>query len=314
MKILKHIHIILAIVLSTSSAGYGQYMKTGYITVKGGNVWYKIIGNSHKTPIVMLHGGPASASFYLWPLQPLGKDRPVIMFDQLGCGHSDELYDTTLMTIESYVEQTHTLLDSLNIKEFYLYGHSWGTMLGIDYYLKYPEGVKGLILASPCLDTKRWSSDADTLIARLPENYAQILNAFKNNKQVDPKDMGSAMKAYFDTYYILFPMNDNDFDTIAPIDGSHIYEYMWGVNEFTPQGLLKNYDRTKELSQVMVPTLYLSGEFDAVRQSTMLYYQQCTPGSYLEIIPKAGHLTMRDNPEENIRIILEFIRIIEQKP
>lgn len=313
MRIYLRLYMVLAILLLTSLAGTPQYMKTGFIEVDGGKIWYKILGNSDKTPIVMLHGGPASASFYLWPLEPLSNNRPIILFDQLGCGHSDELYDTTLMTVESYVEQTHTLLEKLNIKEFYLYGHSWGTMLGVDYFLTYPEGVKGLILASPCLDTHLWSSDADTLIANLPENFAHVLNAFKNNQNVNPADMGPAMRAYFDTHYIRFPMTENDFDTVAPIDGSHIYEYMWGVNEFTPQGILKDYSRLSYLDRINVPTLYISGEFDAVRPSTMKYYQKCTPNSQLVIIPNAGHLTMRDNPKMNIEKIEEFLKRIEEQ-
>ena len=31
---------------------------------------------------------------------------------------------------------------------FYLYGHSWGGLLGIEYALKYPQHLKGLVVSN----------------------------------------------------------------------------------------------------------------------------------------------------------------------
>src|SRR5258705_10856193 len=58
----------------------------GYINVDGGKVWYRVTGTGDKTPILVLHGGPGIPSYYLKPLEALGKDRQVVFFDQLGCG------------------------------------------------------------------------------------------------------------------------------------------------------------------------------------------------------------------------------------
>ena len=56
----------------------------GYTEVKGGKIWYRIVGESDKTPLILVHGGPGFPSYYLNPLKELGKDRPVIFYDQLG--------------------------------------------------------------------------------------------------------------------------------------------------------------------------------------------------------------------------------------
>jgi proline iminopeptidase len=101
----------------------------GFINVKGGKVWYRIVGEGKKTPILMLHGGPGIPSYYLKPLAELSKDRPVIFFDQLGCGKSDKITDTTLMTIDNYVAELGEVINHLGLKVFYLYGQSWGTMI-----------------------------------------------------------------------------------------------------------------------------------------------------------------------------------------
>jgi len=147
----------------------------GFVDVKGGKIWYRVTGQGRQTPILMLHGGPGTPSYYLNPLSPLGKDRKVITFDQLGCGRSDAISDTTLMTIDNFVDQVNTLLSALQIGKVHLYGHSWGTMLGVDYYLKYPQKIKSLILASPCLSVHMWVRDADSLISTLPDSV-QILS------------------------------------------------------------------------------------------------------------------------------------------
>ena len=98
--------------------------KEGFIEVKGGKIWYRIDGEGDKTPVLLLHGGPGSSSFYLEPLKELSQDRPVIFLDQLGCGRSTRITDTTLMTIEKNVEQLEQVRKALRLDKFYLYGHS----------------------------------------------------------------------------------------------------------------------------------------------------------------------------------------------
>lgn len=102
----------------------------GFITVEGGQVWYKIIrSEKKKTPVLLLHGGPGFPSDYLKPLQALASDRPVIFYDQLGCGRSDKPDDTTLWRLNRYVKELATLRSVLNLDSIHLFAHSWGTML-----------------------------------------------------------------------------------------------------------------------------------------------------------------------------------------
>jgi proline iminopeptidase len=274
-------------------------------------LYFEQCGNPDGKPVVMLHGGPGTPSYYFNPLLELGKDRPVITFDQLGCGRSDRITDTTMMTIDSYVEQTRKLLDHLGVKEFYLYGHSWGTMLGTDYYLKYKDGVKGLILASPCLSSKLWVSDADTLISTLPDSVSIILrNDIKGIKQ-DSAKLKRAIQSYTDNFYLRRTPISADIDSINSQAGTNVYQYMWGSSEFFALGTLKNYDRTNDLGKIEVPTLYTTGEFDSARPSTVNYYRSLTPNSQLIIISNAGHFTMQDNPNENIKAISDFLNGLE---
>lgn len=285
--------------------------KEGFITVKGGKVWYKIVGEGVKTPILLLHGGPGVPSFYLNPLTALGKDRPVIFLDQLGCGRSDKITDTTLMTVENFVDQIKQIKDSLGIKDFYLYGQSWGTMLGTDYYLKYPDGIKAIIFSSPAISIPMWLQDADTLISTLPDSIQNAIRTNEQNKTYDSPDYQNAILVYYQHFLARKLPWSSDIDSAFMLMGANVYNFMGGPSEFTMTGTLKDYDRTNRLNEIKVPTLFITGEFDEARPSTVKYYQSLVPGAQFELIENAGHLTMQDNPDKNLKIITDFINSIE---
>ena len=69
----------------------------GYVEVPGGRVWYQIAGAGRPgVPVLCLHGGPGMPHDYLEPLADLAASRPVIFYDQLGCGRSDRPDDDSL--------------------------------------------------------------------------------------------------------------------------------------------------------------------------------------------------------------------------
>jgi proline iminopeptidase len=284
----------------------------GFIPVNGGKVWYQVIGSGPKTPIILLHGGPGIPHYYLKPLAALSADRPIIFFDQLGCGKSDRITDTSLLTIENYVKQLAQVVKHFNLKEYYLYGNSWGSMLGVEYYLNHPDGVKGLILSGPALSTARWIQDADTLLATLPVETQQVIRTNEANNTTDAPTYQEAVMAYYDLYLTRKKPMSADMDSTFAQIGMNVYQHMWGPSEFTATGNLKNYDRTEALKQIRVPTLFISGEFDEARPATVQYYTDQIPGARHALIQGSAHLTMQDAPEQELKAITNFLTDIEK--
>lgn len=280
----------------------------GFIDVTDGKVWYKIVGEGNNTPLILLHGGPGFTSYYLNPMDELSKERPVIFFDQLGCGRSDREIDTTLMTIEAYVEQLEALRISLGVKEFYLYGHSWGSMLGMDYYMKYPTNIKALIMASPVLSASKWLEDAEKLIATLPDSLQKTLNT---SEDYGSPEYEHAVNVYWENYVIRKTPWDANIDSTMNGVNLNVYNYMWGPSEFMITGTLAGYDRTNSLSQIKVPTLYICGAYDEAQPSTLNYFQSLTPGSKIAVIEDAAHVTMHDNPDQNNKVIANFLKELD---
>jgi len=286
---------------------------SGFVDVDGGKIWYNVVGTGDKTPILVLHGGPGIPSYYLKPLAKLGDERQIIFYDQLGCGHSDRIRDTSLMTIEHYKKELGTLIHHLGLHKFYLFGQSWGTMLGTDYYLEHPHGIEALMLSSPALSIKKWMHDADILIGTLPDSIQQAIRINEEQKTYDNPSYQYAVQLYYEGFVARKLPWSADLDSCFAQMGDNVYMYMGGPSEFSITGELKNYDRTDQLGKINVPTLFIAGEFDEARPATVQYYQSLVHGAKFVMIKGAGHLTMQDEPEQSNQVVRDFLNDIEKK-
>lgn len=279
----------------------------GFVEVIGGKIWYEVYGSGPKAPVLLLHGGPGGTSFGFEPLKEMGYDGPIIFWDQLGSGRSDALTDTTLMTIENYVDQVERLREHLGLKDFVLYGHSWGTMLGMDYYMSHPGEVKAIIFSSPLFSTDLWISDADTLIATLPDSVQQVIRYHESIGEYEHPDYQEATKLYYSLYVTRKEQPVVDRSHLDLVSGTNVYLYMWGPSEFTSTGTLRNYDRLEYLPQINVPVLLITGEYDEARPSTVKYYHSLVPSSQFAVISEAAHSTLNDNKEVTLKVIRDFL-------
>lgn len=284
----------------------------GYIQVDGGKIWYEICGEGNNPPLLLLHGGPGAPSYYLEPMKALGKERKLILYHQLGCGKSDRITDTSLMTVKHYVEELRTLVKHFKIKEFYLYGQSWGAMLAMEYYMKYPKGIKALIFSSPCLSTPIWLADAAKLIGRLPEDVQETFRVNEEAKTYDNPDYAQAVQVYYNRFVAIKQPWSAEIERTFSETGSN-YQYMWGPSEFNATGELAGFDRTSELAGIKVPTLFVCGEFDEATPASVEIFKNRVPGAQLAVIAGAAHLTMQDQPEQNNKVISDFLNSLQTK-
>jgi len=300
--------VFAAIFLAACSTGSGFAEREGFIEVTGGKVWYRIVGSGDETPVILLHGGPGSSSDYLRPLEKLAVDRPVIFYDQLGCGRSDHPNDRNLWRIERFVEELSQVRSALKLKEVHLYGHSWGTMLAVDYMLTKPSGVKSLILASPCLSVKRWVEDAHALILQMSLQIRQVIRHHEREGTTDSKEYERAVGEYLKRHLCRLdpwpPALLQAFDMSNP----QIYGIMWGPSEFHPTGNLKTYERVSRLREIRVPTFFTAGRYDEATPEATAWYRSHVPDSSLQIFEKSAHLPMFEEPETYLESIREFLK------
>lgn len=116
-------------------------VETGRVRVEHGMLWYKVVNaDSSKPTLVVLHGGPQVPSDYLFELECLG--RPVLFYDQLGCGRSDVGADHSVASSLRDLREVLTLVD-----RHHLFGHSWGGSLAFEHASRH-DGALSLTLSS----------------------------------------------------------------------------------------------------------------------------------------------------------------------
>ncbi len=93
-------------------------------------------------PLLLLHGGPGSGHDYLEPLAGLAESRTVVLYDQLGCGRSDQPDDQSLWHIERFVREVDTVRAAIGLDRVHILGQSWGGWLAIEYMLSAPQASK----------------------------------------------------------------------------------------------------------------------------------------------------------------------------
>lgn len=283
----------------------------GYVEVTGGKVWYRIVGSGSATPLLLLHGGPGASSSYFQPLEVLSDDRPIIFYDQLGSGNSDRPSNSNLWRIERFVEELKQLREALNLKQVHILGHSWGTMLAVDYMLTQPKGVVSLVLASPCLSIPKWIEDANKYKSELPKETQEILKRHEAANTTDSEEYLNATMVFYKRHICRLDPWPAELEKAFSEMNMDAYGTMWGPSEFHATGTLKNYDRTNQLSKISAPTLFTAGQYDEATPEATAWYKSLVPDSKIEIFNDASHMTMMEKPDQFIGAIRTFLESVE---
>jgi proline iminopeptidase len=280
------------------------------LAVPGGQLWYKVSGTGTGTPVILLHGGPGFSSFYLKPLEVLGDDRKVVRYDQLGGGKSDKITDTAMFNIAHFVSELDSLRGHLGYDKVHIVGHSWGTILGLEYYRAHPEHVASLTLASAALDIPAWEKNARQLVTTISDSSQRAIKAGEAAKKYDSPAYKAAIEEFYGKYVWRRPVQA-DLDSTFSTMNEGIYNYMQGPSEFTITGTLKQYNATPFLKSVKVPTLFTVGEFDEAHPPTIKKQAAMTPGAKVAVIPGAAHMVTWDAPDETQRVVRGFLRSVD---
>jgi proline iminopeptidase len=283
----------------------------GFIEVPGGRVWYEIAGSESAIPLLLLHGGPGAPSRYLDPLRALADERPVVLYDQLGGGKSDRPEDQTLWTVDRFVKELQAVRDALGLDEVHLFGHSWGTMLAVEYMLTEPQGVESLILASPALDIPRWLRDTNRLKSQLPEEVQEAIDRHEQAGTTDSEEYQAATMEFYRRHLCRSDPWPVELEEAFANFGWDVYTTMWGPSEFHATGSLADFDVTDRLGRITVPTLFTAGRYDEATPETTAWFQSLVPGSAIEIFEESAHMTMLDEPQRYVRALRDFLREVE---
>lgn len=283
---------------------------------RGHQTWYRITGDlgSGLTPLVVVHGGPGASHDYTLAMADLAGDgRPVVHYDQLGCGRSTHLPDAdpSSWTVQLYVDELAALVDHLGIgARFHLLGQSWGGMLSPEYVLAHPLGVRSLTICDSPASMSLWLEAADRLRAELPPKVqATLLRHEQAGTTSDPEYI-EAEKVFYDRHVCRVVPNPSEvtasFEQIAA--DPTVYHAMNGPSEFHVIGSLLGWSVVERLSAITAPTLVVAGEFDEAQPEVWAPFVELIPGARSHVFAGASHLPHVEAPQEFLDVVGAFLR------
>ncbi|MGE8203881.1 proline iminopeptidase-family hydrolase [Heyndrickxia sp. NPDC080065] len=286
-------------------------MIEGYIPVTGGKIYYKKVGEGKKAPIILLHGGPGGTHVSMMNLERLSDERTVIFYDQLGSGRSDRPTDKSLWHVDRFVEELGQIREALELDQFHILGHSWGTMLAASYLLTKPEGVKSVIFSSPCLSAPQWARDQEEHRKELPQDIQDILATCENEGKTNSEEYKEAMKVFYKRFVNRMDKKPEELNSEFAKGNEVVYETMWGPSEFYTTGNLKMFDVMKRLHEIQLPALFTCGRYDEAAPKTVESHSRLIQGAEFHVFENSAHQGFLEEPEEYVRVIREFLTRVE---
>ena len=283
--------------------------ESGHIAAPGGKIWYRRVGSGPRTPLLLLHGGPGAGHDYLLPMAELAQDRPVIFYDQLGCGRSDAPEADAPYHLPRFVAEVDAVRHALNLERIVLFGHSWGSMLALEYLIAgHGRGVEKLILAGALASVPQTIAGMHRLLDALPGHAGARLRALDAAGQQSSPEYVLLVTMFYERHVCRrLPWPPEFQQSGKNLEKSPAYRIMNGPNEFTIVGNIKDWERRPDLGRVRLPTLITTGEFDEVTRDCHETIRDGVEGSRLIVLPGCSHMTMLEQPEAYNGIVRDFM-------
>lgn len=273
----------------------------------GHQVYYEESGNKDGIPVLFVHGGPGAgcASSHRQFFDP--SQYRIILFDQRGCGRSTPHAELKSNTTDHLVADMEKIRSELGIKQWLLFGGSWGSTLSLVYAQSHPDRVLGLILRGIFLCRPaevRWfyQEGANKIfpdhwqhfVHPIPENEHDDLLTAHYQRLTGDDDIArmasaKAWSVWEGRCSTLLPKRSVlDFfsNPHTALSLARIETHFFMNNSFLePNQILANTEKLKD-----IPGIIVQGRYDVVCPMESAWeLNRAWPDSILEIIPDAGH-------------------------
>ncbi|WP_434347402.1 proline iminopeptidase-family hydrolase [Myxococcus virescens] len=290
-----------------------QGAATGRCPVEGGEIWYEVLNASAvRPPLLVVHGGPGTPHGYLRSLAALVPEHPVIVYDQLGCGRSDQPKDASLWRLERFVAELEALVRRLRLDAFHLLAHSAGTMLACDYALANPRTLLSLTMLSPVLSARQHQLEMKQLLERLPADVSSHLMMALNGGTVASIDYLEATLHFSEQYMCRMSPWPDALMEVSSHTNASVRDSLWGKTEFRITGSLRDYERLDRLPSLTVPSLLICGQHDFTTPRLCRRYSEAMANAELVVIDNASHMAHLEQPRRFANVLNPFLQRVEK--
>jgi proline iminopeptidase len=306
---------------TTTGIKIGQVQMVTIETPKGKfKVWTKRYGNNPKIKLLLLNGGPGMSHEYFECMESFLPKEGIefIYYDQLGTGYSENPNDTTMWDLPRYVEEVEQVRKALKLdnSNFYLLGHSWGGILGMQYALKYQNNMKGLIISNMMASCPKYGEYSKVLEKQMNPEVLKTVKALEAKKDyTNPKYMELLMANFYNQHILRLPVNEWPEPVTRAMSrlNSSLYITMQGPSELGISGKLTNWDVSKELPKITIPTLVIGAKHDTMDPEYMKWMAtQFKKGTYL-YCANGSHMSMYDDQNTYMNGLIDFLKKVNTK-
>ena len=281
-------------------------MREGTIAGPHGSIFYRIVGDSNAVPLLVVHGGPGMSHDYLRDLDALADERPVIYYDQIGCGRSDRPREPGPWTLTTFADEIDTVRGALGLARVHMFGQSAGGWIAIEYALRAPAGLASLHLANTCASIPLFQRGVAQLRAALPGGAGAVIDAHESSGGTADPEYLAAVDLFNRLH---FSGSDDVPDRInASLRALNpaIYRAMVGTG-LTFTGNMAGWDVTDRLGQLDLSVLVTSGRFDEMTPDVVRAMVDAIPGARWQLFEQSAHLPMVTETDAFIRVTREFL-------
>lgn len=259
------VRLCATVLAATSLAGaepaYAQNARQGLLSLDDARLFYEVVGSGE--PIIVVHGGPGLDHEYLQPgLDALATRNTLVYYDQRGTGRSSAELVESVIDFDVFVEDIDRLREALGYEEVSVLGHSFGSLLALEYARRYPDRTRALILMNPVEPGTRFQeATARRQEQRRSQEVAEEMASLRASEGFEARDPATLSRFY----RLAFRGVMRDPDRVEELDldlasttarqGQDVARLL-GAS----MGAVEWWDR---ISAVEVPTLVLHGRYDA---------------------------------------------------
>ncbi len=308
---------------AVASAGDDASVRRISVTTSQGiySVWTQKRGDNPAIKVLLLHGGPGGTHEYFEGLEPalLKAGVEFYYFDQLGSGQSAQPDDVTmekLLSIDRSVEEVEQVRRGLGLDEqnFFLLGHSWGGIVAMEYALKYPKVLKGLIISNMMASAPAYNRYAkEVLMPAMDQSVLKQILALEAKKDFDNPAYEKLLEGFYGEHVLRMPRAQWP----EPVSRafSHfnlfIYRTMQGPSEMGLSGKLEHWDVTGRLKDIVTPTLVIGATHDTMDPKHMAWVAKTVQRGTFLLCPHGSHMAFYDDAKVYAEGLVGFLKSVE---
>jgi 2-hydroxy-6-oxonona-2,4-dienedioate hydrolase len=239
-------------------------------------------------PLLLVHGGHGSWKHWIANIDTLAKHRRVLALDLAGFGAS---YDPGRpLTLDEYVVDAGTLLDTLHLDGVAVAGFSFGTLVAAGLAAAWPDSVRSLAMINPPgLGTRSAQALA------LPGTLSSLAKA------------GGLRAGVAGTLQQLM-LRDASLSTPALID---LIAHCINETRYVTRMISRHADMLALLNKAPQKKLILLGQFDPYQrhhvEQDACWLKQQLGDQAIRIVPNCAHWLQFEQADAFHRLLLDFI-------